>query len=134
MRQLRTRLCETLQLPATEIDHIEQTGHQPVRAVGYDNAARLGERLQPGSQVGRVADDGLLLRRSFADEIADNDQPGRNADAGSERFAARRWKAGGCCGGGHAGANRSFGIVLMRLRPAEIGQHAVAHQLGDSPS
>ena len=27
--------------------------------------------------------------------------------------------------------HRSLGVVLMRLRPAEIGQHAVAHELCD---
>ena len=30
-----------------------------------------------------------------------------------------------------AGPNRPLGLVLMRLRPAEIGQHAVAHELRD---
>ena len=103
-------------------------------AVSYNDAARLGKRLQPRSQVRRVAYNGLLLRRSFADEIADNDQPGRDADAGREGFASRRGKTGGCRGGGHAGANRSFRIVLMRLRPTEIGQHTIAHELGDCPS
>ena len=27
--------------------------------------------------------------------------------------------------------HRPLGLVLMRPRPAEIGQHAVAHELGD---
>ncbi len=29
------------------------------------------------------------------------------------------------------GAHRPLGIVLVRLRPAEVGEHAVAHVLGD---
>jgi hypothetical protein len=32
---------------------------------------------------------------------------------------------------GEAGAHRAFGVVLARLRVAEIGQHAVAHVFGD---
>ena len=29
------------------------------------------------------------------------------------------------------GPHRPLGVVLVRLRPAEIGEHAVAHVLGD---
>ena len=32
-----------------------------------------------------------------------------------------------------AGADRPLGLVLVRPRPAEIGQHAVAHELGHVP-
>ena len=32
------------------------------------------------------------------------------------------------------GAHRALGVVLMRLRIAEINQHAVAHVLGDKPA
>jgi len=32
---------------------------------------------------------------------------------------------------GEARPHRPLGVVLMRLRPAEIGEHAVAHELGD---
>ena len=32
------------------------------------------------------------------------------------------------------GPDRPLGLVLVRLRPAEIGEHAVAHVLGDVPA
>ena len=32
---------------------------------------------------------------------------------------------------GEAGAHRPFGVVLVRLRTAEVGEHAVAQILGD---
>ena len=32
---------------------------------------------------------------------------------------------------GEAGAHGALGVVLVRLRPAEVGQHAVAEELGD---
>ena len=35
------------------------------------------------------------------------------------------------CDDRQAGAHRALGVVLVRPRPAEIGQHAVAHELGD---
>ena len=97
-------------------------------------AARLGQRLQARRQVRRLADHRLLLRRALADQVADHDQAGRDADPGRERRARRaarsRPTASTSC---EPGAHRPLGIVLVRLRPAEIGQHAVAHELGDVP-
>ena len=43
--------------------------------------SRLGERLQPRRQIGRLANDGLFLRRSLTDEVADHDDAGGYADA-----------------------------------------------------
>jgi hypothetical protein len=37
--------------------------------------------LQSGGEVGSLADDRLFLCRAFADQIADDDQPGRDPDA-----------------------------------------------------
>ena len=37
--------------------------------------------LQPGGEVWRLADDRLFLRRAFADQIADDYQPGGDPDA-----------------------------------------------------
>ena len=98
----------------TEIDHIKQTGNQPVRAVGDDDGVRLGKGLQARRQVGRLADDGFLLRRSFTDQITDDDETGGDANAGSKGFAPRRRQAGGRRRCRQAGANRPLGIVLVR--------------------
>ena len=55
----------------------------------------FGQGLQPGSEVRRLADDRLFLRRSFADQIADNDQSGSDPHARLEpdRLASRRLTA-----------------------------------------
>jgi hypothetical protein len=42
---------------------------------------RWESRLQARGQIGRLADDRLLLGRARADEVPDHDQPGGDADA-----------------------------------------------------
>ena len=90
-------------------------------------------RLQPRRKVRRLADDRLLLRRTRSDQIADDDEPGRDADA---RLQAER----GVFELAHSfdqlqpGPHRPLGVVLMGLRIAEIDQHAVAHVFRDEPA
>ena len=43
--------------------------------------------LQPRREVRRLADDAALLRFARADQVADHDQPGGNADTGLQRSA-----------------------------------------------
>ena len=50
--------------------------------------AGLGQRLQARGEVRRLADDRLLLRGALADQVADDDQAGGDADARRQR--ARR--------------------------------------------
>ena len=37
------------------------------------------------------------------------------------------------CTSSRPGAHRTLGIVLVRPRPAEVGEHAIAHELGHMP-
>ena len=118
----------TLTAPRSLI--LEEIADQPARARGDDDRVRLGQGLQPGGEVRRLADDRLLLRRAFADQIADDHQPGGDPDArlqldGFDIEATDRVD--------HAQPrpDRPLGIVLVRSRIAEIDQHAVAHVLGD---
>ena len=93
--------------------------------------ARLGQRLQPGGQVRRLADHRLLLGGTRADQVADHDKPGGDADADLQ----------GSAGGGlelrhrldqrKPGPHRALGVMLVGLGIAEIDQHPVAHVLGD---
>ena len=64
---------------------VEQARDQPLRNLGDNHRARLGERLQPRCKVGRVADDRFLLRRTFADQVADDDQSRGDADTRGKR-------------------------------------------------
>ena len=88
--------------------------------------------LQARREVRRLADDAALLRLARSDQVADHDQPGRDADTGLQRSAGlqrchRRDQL-------QPRPHRPLGVVLMRLRIAEIHQHAVAHVLRHEPA
>jgi hypothetical protein len=72
---------DALDLDGAEIAVFEEIAKQPPRARGDDDSIRLGQGLQPGGEVRRLADDRLLLRRSRANQIADDHQPCGDADA-----------------------------------------------------
>ena len=52
------------------------------------DGAGLGKRLQAGGKVRRLADDPALLRLAGADQVADDDQPGRDADTNPQAARA----------------------------------------------
>src|SRR5208337_1538273 len=62
-------------------DNLLQNGYSfPPMAPGRrrdNDAARFDKALQPGGQIGRVADHRLLLRRAMAHKIADDHKAGR---------------------------------------------------------
>ena len=86
----RERLGEALEALRAEVGQLEQAADQPARRLADDDAARLRQRLQPRRQVRRLADHRLLLRRALADQLADHDQAGRDADPRRERRSRRR--------------------------------------------
>ena len=124
------RLCKALDPRRTEVGQLEQTADQPPGRLADDDAAGRGKRLQPGRKVRRLADHRALLRLTLAHRLADHHEPGRDPDPRRKPTAARLKRAHGFYEG-EARPHRPLGVVLVRLRPAEIGQHAVAHELGD---
>jgi hypothetical protein len=116
---------------APEVAQPEQVADQAADSAGEDDLPGFRQSLQARRQVGGLADHRLLLRRALVDQIANHDKPGRDADADGEPL---------CSTGLQAHHRRCYfqprphcplGIVLMRPRIAEIGQHAVAHEFGD---
>ena len=57
--------------------------------------------------------------------------PTRTARSSARNGVADRAKLGDRLDDAEAGAHRALGVVLMRLRVAEINQHAVAEIFGD---
>ena len=84
------RLGEALQAVQAEVGQLEQAADQPARRLADHDAAWLGQRLQPGREVRRLADYRLLLCRALADQLADHDQAGGDADPGRQRLACGR--------------------------------------------
>ena len=74
------RRAQAPELDGTEILVLEQPAGQPPRARRDHHRPRLGQCLQPRREVRRLADHRLLLRRTLADQIADDHQPGGDAD------------------------------------------------------
>ena len=89
------------------------------------------EHLQARREVRRLADHRLLLGRACADQLTDHDQAGRDADSGRRASHPLASPAPPSLEHRQPGAHRPLGLVLVRLRPAEVGQHAVAHELRD---
>ena len=57
---------KALDLGRAEVGELEEGAEQPPRRLGDDNRAGLGELLQAGGEVRRLADDRLLLGRALA--------------------------------------------------------------------
>jgi hypothetical protein len=72
----------TLDVPRPQVLQLEQIAEQFSCAVGDHHDVRLGDALQACREVGGLANDGLLLSRTCPDQIADHDEPGRDADTG----------------------------------------------------
>jgi hypothetical protein len=124
------RRGDVLDLDRAEVAVLEEIADEPARSRGDDNGTGLGQRLQPGGEVRSLAHNRLLLNRAFADQITDDHQPGGDPDTrleldGFDIEATDRVDHAQPC------PDRPLGVVLMRLRVAEIHQHTVAHVPGD---
>src|SRR5262249_8255539 len=78
------RLGEALEVPGPEVLQFKEIAQKSTRAVANDDHVRLGNLLQPRREIRRLANDAALLRLPRAEEIADDDQPGRNSDTGPQ--------------------------------------------------
>ena len=114
----------------------EDVADEIMRSGADQNCVGTGEGLQTRGEVGRLADDRLLARGAFADRLADDDDPARDADACGD--AGPVAAAGGPgverrqrVEDREAGADRALGVLLPRVWVAEINQDAIAHELGD---
>ena len=87
--------------------------------------------MQPGGQVRRLADHLLLLGSSVADEVADHDKPGGDADAHLQGNAGGGLELRHRLDQRKPGPDGAFGVMLVGLGIAEIGQYPVAHVPGD---
>src|SRR6516225_8839873 len=79
-REGLNRLGKALDRLAPEVAQPEQVADQAAGGAGEDDLPGFRESLQTCREVGGLADHRLLLRRALADQIADDNQPGGNAD------------------------------------------------------
>ena len=108
--------------PATSLWVASATTTEPGSASACSRAARLGVSPTTASSCAAPSP---IRSPTTTSPVAMPTRAASGLPPGAVRPAGR-----GC--GGETCANRALGVVLVRLRPAEIGEHAVAHQLGDS--
>ena len=92
----------------------------PGLAKACRRAARLG-----------VSPTTASFRSALAGHVADNDEASRDPNPRHQRFARRRLQASHRFRQRQAGADRPLRIVLVRARPAEIGEDSVTQELRD---
>ena len=113
---------------------LERAAQQSPRRLCDHKASRFGQRLQSRGQIGRLADDGLFLRRALSDKVADHNDPRGDADADLEIFVRPRFELRDDGRDVEASPYRPLGVVLMGLGIAEIDEDAVAHVLRHEPA
>ena len=124
------RLGDPLDLDSAEIAVFEKIAEQPASTRSDDDRLRFGQGLEPRREVRSFTDNRLLLGRAFADQVADDHQSGGDPDARLE-LDRLDIEAADRVDGCEPRPHRPLGIILMRLRVAEIDQHAIAHIPGD---
>src|ERR1700757_4729491 len=80
----RYRRAEAFDGHAAESEIFEESTDEAAGAAVDHNRVRLGQRLKPRGQVGRLADHLALPRRTIPDEITDDHQASRNPNSRSQ--------------------------------------------------
>jgi hypothetical protein len=124
------RARHALQPGLAQVGPLEQRPREPARGRVRHHDARAGHGLQPGGEVRRLAHHAAFARGALAVQVAHHRRPGGDPDARRQRPGQGPQARDGPRRG-EAGAHGALGVVLVRPGPAEVGQHAVAEELGD---
>ncbi len=127
----RHRVRETLEGNRLARAQLKHPTKAAAGARADNDGVGRGDLLQPCGEIRRLAHDHRLRRDAGPDQVADHDQPGSDADANLDRGLGRRQRCPQAPEDGQRHVNRALGIVLMRFRPAEAGEYAVAVIRGD---
>jgi hypothetical protein len=122
--------CQSLYFDAAQALVLEKAADKPPSVFRDHYFVGTSEGLQPGREVGRLADDRLLLGRPRANEIADDHEPGGDADARLQ-LDGFDVETADSVDDTLPGSDSPLCVVLMRLRVTKIDEHAVAHVLRD---
>ena len=109
----------------------KQPTQQILGCLADQNGVGPGERLQPRGEIGGFANDGALLRDADPDDFADHDEAGGDPDPCLHPRPVRQFDLADFRQDAERGANGALGRILEGAGKTEIGQNAVAHELGD---
>ena len=125
---------KSLQMQQAKVAEFEPAGGQTPGGVRHQDLVRLGQVLQAGRDIRRLADDGPAFQRLMRPQFADHHLPGVDADADVQRHRMGLLQIAAELARGHdhfqPGMHRPLRIILMRLRVAKADQQTVAHLLG----
>ena len=110
---------------------IEAAAEQAAGGLADQDGIGLRQCLQACGEVRRFADDRFFARGAAADNIADHDDAGCDADPSLQWHAIQPLDLPYRVDDRERSAHRAFGRVFVRLRITEIGKDAVAHEFGD---
>ena len=125
------RLRDALQRLLAQVLEVELAARQPLRRGRDDHGIGRRQALQARREVGRIADDVLLGRPAGADGVADNDQPGSDADAHAQLESLHRLQRRDGVHYFQSGVDRALGRIFIGARVAEVGEDSVAHVARD---
>ena len=120
---------EALEPGRPKLAQLEQLAQEPARAVGDYHGTGRGCLLQPRRQIWRLAHHRLLASRALTDKGSHDHEAGCDADPRGERFSGRGGKPGNNPDDRQAYLHGALSVVLVRLGPAEVGEHAVSEEL-----
>jgi hypothetical protein len=127
-------LSEALEPDGPDLAQFEHLPQKPARTVrNHHGAGRCGF-LQPRRYVRRLTHHRFLTGRAQASKVAHHDEARRDANPRREPLPGRRGEPANGLDDRETPLHGTFRVVLVRAGPPEIGQHAVAHQLGDVPA
>jgi hypothetical protein len=126
------RCLDSLQRQRAYGLELERTADQASHRL-VDDGVRRCRLLEPGGHVRRAAHHRPHRCFGPADQVTYDDEACGDADPACERMAARHAYGSHCRGDRETSPDRALGLILMRLRPAEIGKNAVADELGGLP-
>ena len=125
------RLGPSFQRERAEVAVIEVSPCEAARLRADQHRPWFRQRLQARGEIRRLADD-RLFRRGFTDQqLAYNHGACRNADASLQRGIDTCPEIRDGIDEHKRGSHCLFGIILLRARIAEIGEHAFVHVPSD---
>src|ERR1700685_3795401 len=127
----RHRAGEAFQLMSAGVLEFKHPAQQVPGRLADENGIRPGQRLQPRSEVGCLANNGAFLSDAGADDLPDHDEPGGDADPCLDPRLIRQLDIADFREDADPRPYRAFRRILEGARKAEISQDPVAHELGN---
>ena len=127
----RNRVAEALDCVLSQERKFKKIIRELMRRRANKDAAGLRQRLKPGRQIGRIADNCLLSRRADACCASRNDETRGDAHACLQRSSIGLPQPPDLLHDFQTGPDGAISRVLLRLRKTKIHQDAVAKVLRD---